>query len=137
MRYNLFGQRNDGVLLVARVLLVVLFILFGWQKLTGFHATVGYMTSVGAPAPALSAVVAVVMELFVGILIAVGFYTRPLALLLGLYAIGTAVIGHHFWNETGMAQYGDMINFYKNISILGGLLALAVTGPGRFSIDRQ
>jgi len=30
-----------------------------------------------------------------------------------------------------------MINFYKNISVMGGLLLLCVTGPGRYSIDRK
>ena len=95
------------------------------------------MAHVGAPVPMVSAIIAVVMELGVGILIVVGFYTRPLAVLLALYTIGTALIGHHFWNETGAEQMMNMINFYKNVSIAGGLLALAVTGPGRFSIDRK
>ena len=30
-----------------------------------------------------------------------------------------------------------MINFYKNVSIIGGLLLLALTGPGRYSLDRK
>ncbi|QGZ63902.1 DoxX family protein [Paraburkholderia acidisoli] len=137
MRYNLFGQGNDVVLLVSRVLLAALFVLFGWAKITGFSGTVDYMAHVGAPAPMLSAVIAVVMEFVVGILIIVGFYTRPLAVLLALYTIATAIIGHHFWNMTGADQMANMINFYKNVSIAGGLLALAVTGPGRFSIDRK
>lgn len=137
MRYNLFGQSNDAVLLVSRILLATLFVLFGWAKITGFSGTVGYMAQVGAPAPMLSAIIAVVMELGVGILIVLGFYTRPLAVLLALYTIATAFIGHHFWNETGMTQMENMINFYKNVSIAGGLVALAVTGPGRFSIDRK
>ena len=137
MRYNLFGQSNDVALLISRILLATLFVLFGWAKLTGFAGTVDYMGHVGAPAPMLSAVIAVVMELAVGILIVVGFYTRPLAVLLALYTLATAVIGHHFWNETGMQQMENMINFYKNVSIAGGLLALAVTGAGKFSIDRK
>lgn len=137
MRYNLFGQGNDVVLLVSRILLAALFVLFGWAKITGFSGTVDYMAHVGAPAPMLSAVIAVVMEFVVGILIIVGFYTRPLAVLLALYTIATAIIGHHFWNMTGADQMANMINFYKNVSIAGGLLALAVTGPGRFSIDRK
>ncbi len=37
---------------------------------------------------------------------------------------------------TGMDQFEVMINFYKNISIMGGLLLLSVTGPGRISVDR-
>lgn len=137
MRYNLFGNGNDVALLVSRILLATLFVLFGWAKLTGFSGTVGYMAQVGAPVPVFSATIAVVMELAVGILIVVGFYTRPLAVLLALYTIATALIGHHFWNETGAEQMANMINFYKNVSIAGGLVALAVAGPGRFSIDRR
>ncbi len=137
MRYNLFGPGSDSVLLVSRILLAALFVLFGWTKLTGFSGTVDYMAHVGAPVPMVSAIIAVVMEFVVGILIVVGFYTRPLAVLLALYTVGTAIIGHHFWNQTGTEQMMNMINFYKNVSIAGGLLALAVAGPGRFSIDRK
>ena len=137
MRYNLFSRGNDVVLLVARVFLAALFVLFGWSKLTGFSGTVGYMAAVGAPAPTLSAIIAVVMEFFVGLLILAGFFTRPLAVLLALYTIGTAVIGHHFWNMTGAEQMANMINFYKNLSIAGGLILLALTGPGKYSFDRK
>ena len=137
MRYNLFGQGNDAVLLVSRILMAALFVLFGWSKITGFSGTVDYMAHTGAPIPMLSAIIAVVMELFVGILILVGFYTRPLAVLLALYTVATAFIGHHFWTMTGMDQYMNMINFYKNVSIMGGLLLLSVTGPGKYSIDRK
>lgn len=137
MRYNLFGTGNDVALLLSRILLTALFVIFGWAKITGFAGTVGYMAHVGAPAPMLSAIIAVIMEFVVGILIFVGFYTRPLAVLLALYTIATAIVGHHFWNMTGADQMENMINFYKNVSIAGGLLALAVAGPGRFSIDRK
>ena len=78
------------------------------------------MTSVCAPVTTLSAIIAVVMEIIVGIAIVIGFYTRPLALLLALYTLGAAFIGHHYWTMTGMEQYANMINFYKNISIIGG-----------------
>ncbi|HEY2000232.1 DoxX family protein [Paraburkholderia sp.] len=137
MRYTLFDNRKDEVVLVARILLMVLFIIFGWAKLTGFSGTVAYMAQTGAPAPTLSAIIAVVMEFGAGIALLVGFYTRPLAVLLALYTLGTAIIGHHFWNMTGMEQYINMINFYKNVSIMGGLLLLAVTGPGKYSLDRK
>lgn len=129
-------QRKDALLLVARVLLVALFVLFGWSKLTGFSGTEQYMVSMGTPAPALAAIIAIAMELAVGIVIAMGYKTRPLALLLALYTFGTACIGHRYWTQTGMEHYVNMINFYKNISIIGGLLLLFVTGPGKYSIDQ-
>ena len=109
-----------------------------WKdKLTGFSAAEAYMATTGAPAPSVAAAIAVVMELGVGVLLAVGLLTRPLALLLALYTLGTALIGHHFWTQTGMEQYANMVNFYKNISIIGGLLLLAVTGPGKYSFDKR
>lgn len=137
MRYTLFENRRDEVILVARILMMILFVMFGWAKLTGFSGAVAFMASVGTPMPAVSAVIAVVMELAVGIALLVGFYTRPLAVLLALYTLGTAVIGHHFWDMTGAEQYTNMINLYKNISIMGGLLLLVVSGPGKYSIDKR
>ncbi|BBQ01247.1 hypothetical protein BSFA1_63750 (plasmid) [Burkholderia sp. SFA1] len=137
MRYTLFENQKDELLLIGRVLLMILFVLFGWSKLTHYSDTVAYMTSTGAPAPALSAIVAIVMEFFVGIAIVIGFYTRPLAAIFVLYTLGTGFIGHHYWTMTGAQQYANMINFYKNVSIAGGLLLLCVTGPGKYSIDRR
>ncbi|KVM63319.1 DoxX family protein [Burkholderia ubonensis] len=137
MRYVSLESKRDGLLLAARVLMMVLFILFGWQKLTGFSGTVAYMASTGAPSPELSAVIAVAVELVGGLLIAIGFHTRPLALLFAAYTVATAFIGHRYWAAHGMDQYIAMINFYKNVSIVGGLLLLALTGPGKYSLDRK
>ncbi|AXK67291.1 MULTISPECIES: DoxX family protein [Burkholderia] len=137
MRYVSLESKKDELLLAARVLLMILFVLFGWQKLAGFSGTVAYMASTGSPSPELSAVIAVAIELVGGALIAIGFYTRPLALLFAAYTLATALIGHRYWQLQGMDQYVAMINFYKNISIIGGLLLLAVTGPGRYSLDRK
>ena len=116
---------------------MVLFVVFGWNKLTGFAGTVAYMASDGVPLPTVSAIIAVVMEFFVGIAIVIGFCTRPLALLLALYTLATAVIGHHYWTMLDGERMANMINFYKNISIVGGLLLLCVTGPGKYSVDRK
>ncbi len=127
---------GDAALLVSRFLLVLLFLIFGWDKLTGFSGTIVYMAHEGLPVPVLAAVIAVVMEFGVGLALLAGFLTRPLALLLLVYTFATALIGHPYWTMTGMNQFMAEINFYKNISIMGGLLALYVAGPGRFSLDR-
>lgn len=135
MRYTLLEGSRDGMILLARILLMVLFVIFGWGKLMGFSATVAYMDSVGLPLPTMTAAVTVIMELIVGLAIVIGFYTRPLALLLALYTVGAAVIGHQFWHMIDPDRIGAMINFYKNVSIAGGLLMLCMTGPGRYSLD--
>ena len=125
----------DGILLAARVLLALLFLIFGWQKLFAYSGTVQYMTHVGVPLPALATLIAIVMEFFVSIAIILGVATRPLAVLLAIYTLGTALIGHHYWTMSGMDRFENEINFFKNISIIGGLLALYVTGAGRYAID--
>jgi putative oxidoreductase len=135
VRDTLFENRKNELILVARILLMVLFVMFGWSKLTGFSGTVAFMASSGVPAPELSTIIAVAMELVVGIALVVGFHTRLLALLLALYTLGTAIVGHHYWNMTGAVQYDNMIHFYKNISIIGGLMLLCVTGAGKYSVD--
>ena len=125
----------DGILLAARILLALLFLTFGWQKLLDYSGTVQYMIHVGAPFPPLATVIAIIMEFFVSIAIILGVATRPLAALLALYTLGTALIGHRYWSMVGMARMENEINFYKNISIIGGLLVLYVTGAGRYAID--
>ena len=135
MRYSLLDGQRDIIILIARVLLMILFVLSGWAKLTGFDGTVGYMTSLGAPAPMLAAAIAVLMEFVVGILLILGFYTRPLAFLFALFVLGTALLGHPFWNMVDPERSANMTQFLKNLAIMGGLLLLAVSGPGRFSVD--
>ncbi|CAM3866954.1 DoxX family protein [Pseudomonas wadenswilerensis] len=135
MRYTLFDNQRDVIILLARILLMILFVMSGWSKLTGFDGTVDYLASLGAPVPTVAAAVAVVMEFFVAIILILGFYTRPLAFLFALFVIGTAVIGHPFWNMVDPAKAANTVQFFKNMSIVGGLLLLSVTGAGRFSVD--
>ncbi|HME20825.1 MAG TPA: DoxX family protein [Acetobacteraceae bacterium] len=134
-----FGAERirDEAILVARILLVVLFVVFGWSKLTNYAGAVGYMVQTGAPMPSAAALVAIAVEVFVALAVALGVWTRPLALLLALYTLGTALIGHPFWTMEGAARYANAINFYKNISIIGGFLLLYVTGAGRYSVDAR
>ena len=136
---NSFGAESvrDGVILVSRILLMLLFVIFGWEKLTGFGGTVGYFSQIGLPAPALAAIIAVVMEFFVGVAIILGLLTRPLAVILAIYTLATGLVGHHYWTMSGMARMEAEINFFKNISIIGGLFLLYVTGAGRYSIDAR
>jgi putative oxidoreductase len=132
-----FEKIGDEVVLAARILLVVLFLVFGWGKLTDYSATVGYMAQTGAPMPPISALVAIAVELFASIAVVLGAWTRPLAVLLAICALATGIIGHHYWTMAGADQYANMTNFYKNISIMGGFMLLYITGAGKYSVDAK
>src|SRR5262245_60991162 len=116
---NMFGAERvrDEAILIARVLLVLVFLVYGIDKIADIKGTTAYMAKVGAPLPSLACLVAIFVETVVALAIVCGVLTRPLALLLALYALGTGIIGHPFWSEEGVQRYGDSINFYKNISI--------------------
>lgn len=137
LRYFELSQANAFILLFARILLIALFIIFGIPKLLHFSGTVAYFNAIHAPVPTLSALIAVAMETVAALAVILGFYTRPLAWIFVFYTLGTALIGHPYWTMQGDAVEANMINFYKNISIMGGFLLLAVVGPGRYSLDKH
>jgi putative oxidoreductase len=127
---------NDELILAARLLLAALFLIFGWRKLRDYSGTVNQLVQLRAPMPALAAAVAVFMELPVAFAVAVGAFARISAVLLALYTLGTALIAHRYWALTGTEEVDSMDSFYKNLSIMGGLLLLYISGAGKYSIDR-
>jgi putative oxidoreductase len=126
----------DGeVILGARLFLATLFLIFGWRKLRDYSGTVSQLVQDGVPMPALGAVVAIFMELPVAFAVAVGAFTRPSAVLLVLYTLGTSLIEHHYWTATGADYLASMEGFYKNLGITGGFMLLCITGAGKYSVD--
>jgi len=127
---------NDEVILVSRLLLATLFLIFGWRKLRDISGTVTQMVQEERLwMPIVATAVSIFMELPVAFAVAVGAFTRPSAVLLALYSLGTALIGHHYWTVKGADYVDSMEGFYKDLSIMGGFLLLSLTGAGKYSID--
>ena len=126
---------NDELILAARLLLATLFLIFGWRKLRDYSGTVNQLVQLSVPMPTLGAAVATFMELPVAFAVLISAFTRPSALLMFLYTLGTALIDHRYWRLSGADQVASMDGFYKNLSIMGGLLLLYVIGAGKYSID--
>jgi putative oxidoreductase len=126
---------NDELILAARLLLATLFLIFGWRKVRDYSGTVAQMVQLGLPMPLLATVISIFMGLPVAFAVAIGAFTRPSAALMALYALGTAVTGHRYWNVKGADYVDSLEGFYKDLSIMGGFLLLYVTGAGKYSID--
>jgi putative oxidoreductase len=131
---------GDAALLLARIGLAAIFLYSGYGKLTNPAGFSGYLVNHGFPA-GLSywlALLAGLIEAFGGLAILAGFKTRYAALLLALFTLVAALIGHRFWEITDAAQRGNqLIHFWKNIAMIGGFLALYVAGAGAFSVDAR
>ncbi len=125
---------QDVELLLGRILIAALFLPAGIEKIVGWPGIVQYIAHDGGPLPLLAGIVAVVCEVLVIGLILLGVLVRPLALILAVYTIGTALIAHRYWQSHGVAEISAQINFYKNLAIAGGLLALSAAGSGRLAL---
>lgn len=121
---------ESTALLVARILMPILFIVAGYGKLGDAYAgTQQYMQAMGVPTFLLP--LTILLELGGGLAVLFGLLTRTVALFTAGFTLLTALLFHSNFAE-GMNQ----LMFMKNLTIAGGYLLLAVTGPGAFSIDR-
>jgi putative oxidoreductase len=114
--------------LTGRVFLSALFLLSGVGKLGAYSGTAAYMASVGVPGALLPIVIG--LEIGGAIAVIVGWQTRIAASLLAGFTLVSALIFH-----THFADQIQMIMFWKNVSIAGGLLLLVVHGAGALSLD--
>lgn len=122
---------NDALALLARVLMAAIFLLSGLAKLADPAGTAAYVASAGLPAPLIAAWGAALLETVGGLALIAGYRARPLALALAGFSVVAALFFHN-----NFADQNQMIHFMKNLAIAGGLLQLAITGPGRFALSR-
>lgn len=123
--------------LVGRVLLALIFITAGFSKITGFGGTVGYIEAYGLPMAQIAAIIAIVVELGGGIMIAVGWKARWGAAALFIFVLIASVIFHAFWAVEADQVQLQNIMFMKNIAIMGGMLYIMVHGSGPMSVDKK
>ena len=138
-RADEFAARSaDALILIGRILLAWAFLASAYGAITNFGGSLGYFRSMNLPAPELFTWVNLLIELAISGSLILGIGTRYGAILTSVFIVVATAIGHRYWEyPTGPQQVGQYINFVKNISILGGVVVIFVTGAGRFSIDRR
>ena len=103
---------QDRIALAGRVLLAAIFVMSGLGKIAAPAATLAYMKAAGLPFAPLGLAGAALIELGGGL------------------ALITALIFH-----SAFADQNQMIHFFKNVAMAGGLLQVAAFGGGRLSLD--
>src|SRR5262245_58764948 len=122
--------------LLGRLMIAAIFLTSGIAKLTDTPGTVEHMVKAGIPYAETLALVAGAAEILGAIALIFGVLTRAGAFGLLLYMLPTTLIFHAFWNFEGAERMPQMVNFMKNLAIMGGLAIAAAFGAGRISIDR-
>jgi putative oxidoreductase len=116
-------------LVLGRVLLSAIFILSGLGKIPHFNDVAGMMGQMGIPLATLALVITLCIEIGCGLMVLTGFKARHAALVLAIWLVPVTLVFHKFWGIPAADQQGQMINFLKNVAIMGGLLILASASP--------
>ena len=122
--------RNTGALL-GRIMLAFIFVMAGIQKISGPAATMQYMAGAGLPhslVPELF-VLSVIVELLGGLMLVFGWHAELAAFIMFLWLIPVTLAFH--------VATGQTIEWMKNLAIMGGLLMVAVYGPGGYSLSAR
>lgn len=128
---------QDWAALAGRLLLAAIFIWAGLGKFMNPAGTVGYMQAYGVPAAGLLVFVAAAVELGGGLLLAVGYQARWAALALIAFTLPASFIFHAYWSVPAEQVMNQQIHFFKNLSIIGGLLTVLAHGAGCLAIGRR
>jgi len=118
--------------LIGRVLLALIFIVFGFNNIVNFSATQQMMAEAGIPMNGILLILGTIFELAGGVSLMIGYKTRWGAGALIIFLILATLFFH-----MNLADRMQFVQFMKNLSILGGLIFIAANDPGPLSLDNR
>jgi putative oxidoreductase len=121
----------DVALLILRLTLAAILLYHGLPKIMNFGATIGGFQSMNIPAPTLAAVVAILAEVVGGLLILFGVAVDLAGILVIIEMLG-AIAFVHWANGFDFTKGG----WEHPFTVLAMALALALAGPGDYSVGR-
>jgi putative oxidoreductase len=127
---------QGSVTVLGRVLLATIFFMAAvGNKIPHFSQVAKVMEDVGVPAPQFMLIGAIVFLIAGSLSVIFGFKSRFGAALLFTFLVLASYYFHPFWKFEGQAQQEPMIQFMKNLSIMGAMLFIVANGSGPMSLD--
>ena len=124
--------------LVGRIAIATIFLMSAvGNKIPNFSGVAAYMASESVPMPQLMLVGGIVFLVAGSLSVIAGFKTQIGATLLLIFLILATYFFHDFWTFEGEARQNQMIQFMKNLSLMGTMLFLIANGPGKLSLDNR
>lgn len=125
------AQRLDLGLTILRIVLGIVFVMHGGQKLFvfGLDGVAGGFAQMGVPAPGLTGPLTALVEFFGGLALVFGLLSRLAAVGLIVVMLGAIAMVHI------AAGFFAPNGFEFPLTLIAGLAAIVLIGPGRFSLD--
>jgi putative oxidoreductase len=132
----MFQVLRGPLTVLGRLLLCTIFFMAAvGNKIPHFSDVARIMESVGVPAPSFLLAGAIVFLLVGSLSVIVGYKARAGAALLLTFLVLASYYFHPFWKLEGHAQQEQMIQFMKNLSMMGAMLFVIANGSGPMSVD--
>ncbi len=107
------------------------------NKIPKFNDVAEYMAGEGVPIPQVMLAGAILFLIAGSLSIIAGYKARIGALLLLVFLAAATYYFHDFWTFEGEQKQQQMIQFMKNLSLMGTMLFVIANGPGAFSLDNR
>ncbi len=122
------------ILLLARCALAAVFLVSGVHKAIWYQKAAEEFRAARVPLVAFFLPATIVLHLLASCSIVVGIYAREAALLLAMFTVVATIRVHCFWRMTGSERLARSRTAMAHLAVVGGLLLLAVTGPGPYTL---
>lgn len=123
--------------LIGRILVAAIFLWSGVGKIFGFAGTLGYMEKMGVPLTTIALIITIVVEVGASLMLIVGWKARIGAAALLIWMIPVTLIFHAFWAVPPEQTQMQMIQFFKNLGLMGAMLLIVGFGSGPYSVDAR
>jgi len=129
----------QGIVAVSgRILLCTIFLLSAVGNIIpNFTAVAELMAKEGVPAPQFMLAAAIPFLIAGSLSIILGNQARFGAALLLVFLVLATYFFHDFWSFTGPEQQEQMIQFMKNLALMGAMLLVIANGTGPMSLDSR
>jgi putative oxidoreductase len=130
------GVLRGALTVLGRLLLCTIFVLAAvGNKIPHFTEVAKVMESVGVPASHFMLAGAIVFLLAGSLSVIAGYQARIGAVLLLTFLVLASYYFHPFWKLEGQAQQEQMIQFMKNLSMMGAMFFIVANSSGPMSLD--
>ena len=120
--------------LFGRIIFGGYFLMNAWNHFKNLDALTGYAQSKQVPFPKAAVFFSGILLLLGGLGIVFGVTPEASLTLLLIFLVPVTLTMHAFWKVEPSMRTGEIINFYKNLALIGAILMLyALPVPWAYS----